>query len=148
MTDKINSRLEVAAAHGAHWTGNPLEEDVVGEIAEREPELLDVVFECCGQQEALDQAVDLLKPGGKLMIIGIPAEDRISFSVDETRRKELTIQNVRRQNNCVQTAIDFISEGHDVNFMITHRFSLEETGAAFELVGDYRDGVVKALIVP
>lgn len=148
VTDKINRRLDVAGAQGAGWTGNPLEQDIVEEIIEREPELLDVVFECCGQQEALDQAVELLKPGGKLMLIGIPAEDRVSFSVDNMRRKETTIQNVRRQNNCVQAAIDFISEGHDVNFMITHRFNLEETGAAFDLVGDYRDGVVKALITP
>ncbi len=148
MTDKINSRLKVAGAQGADWTGNPLEKDIVDEIIEREPELLDVVFECCGQQDALDQAVELLKPGGKLMIIGIPAEDRISFPINEMRRKELTLQNVRRQNNCVQAAIDFISEGHEVNFMITHRFNLEETGAAFDLVGDYRDGVVKALIFP
>jgi len=146
VTDKINERLDVAAAQGAKWVGNPLEKDIVKEISDREPELLDVVFECCGQQEALNQAVCLLKPGGTLMVIGIPAEDRISFPVDEMRRKEITIQNVRRQNNCVQAAIDFISEGHDVDFMITHRFTLEETGEAFDLVGDYRDGVVKALI--
>ncbi len=62
------------------------------------PDLLDVVFECCGQQEAIDNAVDLLKPGGKLMVIGIPEFDRWSFPVDKSRHKELCIQNVRRQN--------------------------------------------------
>ena len=36
---------------------------------------LDVVFECCGQQAALDDAVDLLRPGGTLVIIGIPEVD-------------------------------------------------------------------------
>ena len=37
-----------------------------------EPGGLDVVFECCGEQEALDQAIEMLKPGGKLLLIGIP----------------------------------------------------------------------------
>jgi threonine dehydrogenase-like Zn-dependent dehydrogenase len=45
-------------------------------------------------------------------------------------------------------AIDFIAAGHDVSFMITHRFALEETNAAYELVAGYRDGVVKAMIHP
>jgi len=30
--------------------------------------------------------------------------------------------------------------------MITHRFKLEQTQDAFDLVAEYRDGVVKALI--
>ena len=33
----------------------------------REPELLDAVFECSGQQDAMDQALQILKPGGKLL---------------------------------------------------------------------------------
>jgi threonine dehydrogenase-like Zn-dependent dehydrogenase len=30
--------------------------------------------------------------------------------------------------------------------MVTHRFSLEETQKAFNLVANYRDGVMKAMI--
>lgn len=148
VTDKIDRRLEMARKGGAHWTGNPLQQDVVQEILEREPGGLDLVFECCGQQEALDQGIELLKPGGKLMIIGIPETDRVSFDVDGMRRKEIAIQNVRRQNDCMQTAIDFIAARNDVQFMITHRFNLEQCAEAFELVANYRDGVMKAMIHP
>jgi L-iditol 2-dehydrogenase len=42
-------------------TANPDSEDVVAKIFAEVPELLDVVFECCGQQDAIDNAVDLLK---------------------------------------------------------------------------------------
>jgi L-iditol 2-dehydrogenase len=146
VTDKIEERLEVARSAGAAWTGNPLRQDIVAEISDHEPELLDLVFECCGQQEALDQAIELLKPGGKLMIIGIPEGNRISFDINEMRRKEIAVQNVRRQNGCMQPAIEFIARGHDVSFMITHHFSLEESQKAFDLVAGYRDGVVKAMI--
>jgi len=119
----------------------------VDEIAESEPLLLDVVFECCGQQEALDQAVDLLKPGGKLMVVGIPEVDRVYFAIDKIRRRELCIQNVRRQNECVKPAIDLIERRKvNIDAMVTHRFSLDETKVAFDLVAGYQDGVVKALV--
>ncbi len=147
VTDKIDERLWIAQENGAALTANPDSEDVVGKIAAQVPELLDVVFECCGQQDAIDNAVDLLKPGGKLMIIGIPEFDRWSFPVDKSRRKELCIQNVRRQNEAVQPALDMIAAGKiSVSAMTTHRFSFEESKEAFDLVAAYGDGVMKAMI--
>jgi L-iditol 2-dehydrogenase len=146
-TDKIDARCAAAEAAGATWVANPLRRNIVAEILQREPQGLDIVFECCGQQEALDQAVELLRPGGKLMIIGIPEAERISFDPDYTRRKELTIFNVRRQRGCVNRALELIGLYPDaVSQLITHRFKFSETPAAFDLVAQYRDGVVKAMI--
>ncbi|OGV65794.1 MAG: hypothetical protein A2498_10270 [Lentisphaerae bacterium RIFOXYC12_FULL_60_16] len=147
VTDKIDSRLAAARKAGACWGGNPGKTDVVTAVQKAEPLLLDVVFECCGEQAALDQAVEMLKPGGKLMLIGIPTVDRISFSIDKLRRKEICIQNVRRQNECVEATLELV-EHHRIrpDFMITHRFSLDETQEALDLVEHYRDGVVKAMI--
>ena len=146
-TDRIAERLAAARTGGATWTGNPDEQDVVSDILAGEDPAMDVVFECCGQQEALDQAVALLKPGGTLLLVGIPEVDRVSFGIDSLRRKELCIQNVRRQNECMQPALDLVESGRvDVDFMITHRFAFEDARAAFDLVADYADGVVKAMI--
>jgi L-iditol 2-dehydrogenase len=147
VTDKMPSRTAMAAKLGAIWTGNPGKQDVVGEILRLEPQGMDVVYECCGQQKALDQAIDLLKPGGTLLLVGIPTVERISFCIDRMRRKEIRIQNIRRQVDCAQSAIDFISDSRArPGTMITHRFPFEETGKAFDLVSRYRDGVVKAII--
>lgn len=147
VTDKIDRRLELATSAGAIWSDNPEKTNIVTELNEQEPEGLDAVFECCGEQDALDQAVALLKPGGKLIIVGIPEPDRISFDISALRRKELALQNVRRQNNCVQSAIEAISSGAiGIDFLVTHHFSFEETARAFELVEGYRDGVMKAMI--
>lgn len=147
MTEKIDERVATAAGNGATWVGNPLKEDVVTAILEKVSAGVDVAFECAGQQETIDQAVEVLKPGGTLMLIGIPREDRVSFSIDKIRRKEVTIVNVRRQNKCTQAAIDMVASGDvDVNFLVTHRFGLERAKDAFELVAGYRDGVVKAMI--
>jgi threonine dehydrogenase-like Zn-dependent dehydrogenase len=147
ITDKIRERMEIAKKAGAAWVGNPEKQDIVKEILKQHRLGMDVVYECAGQQETIDQAVELLKPGGKLMLIGIPRLERISFIIDKIRRKEITIVNVRRQNHCTQMAIDLIATGRaKVDFMITHRFKLEQTQQAFDMVAEYRDGVIKALI--
>lgn len=148
ITDKIDGRLKLAAAHGATWTGNPDKVDIEKEIKEREPLLLDCVFECCGQQEAMDNALELLKPGGKLMLIGIPpTAERVSFKIDYMRRKEICVQNVRRQNHCCQAALDMIARGDfDVKFMATHHFNIRDLQKAMEMVENYEDGVLKAMI--
>jgi L-iditol 2-dehydrogenase len=147
MTEKVKERIEIARSSGASWVGNPDEQDVVKEILAQQPAGLDIVFECAGQQETVDQAIGMLKPGGKLMLIGIPRVERISFVIEQLRRKEITVVNVRRQNNCAQAAIDAVASGKiNVDFMATHKFSLEQTQDAFEMVAGYRDGVIKALI--
>ena len=147
VTDKIDERLNIARKSGATTTCNILHRDVVAEIKHQEPQLLDVVFECCGRQEALDQSIDLLKPGGKLLIVGIPQFSRFSFPVDELRRKEICIQNVRRQNGCDKEAIKVIADGSvEVDHWITHRFGLEDCKKAFNLVAGYQDGVMKTMI--
>ena len=147
VTDFVEERLQIARECGAVWAGSPEKQDVVGEIKSKEPLLLDVVFECCGKQEATDQGVDLLKPGGKLMMIGIPEFDRWSFPVDQMRHKEVCIQNVRRQNHTVEETLELLEEKKvDVSKMPTHRFPLARTKEAFDLVIEYKDGVMKAMI--
>ncbi len=147
MTDKIVERLAFCERLKPAWTGNPDRVDVVREISRLEPSLMDVVYECSGETEAARQGVQLLKPGGKLVLVGIPETDDISFPIHELRRKEITIVNIRRQAHCTQKALDLLAQGRiNMNPMVTHHFSLEETPKAFDLVAGYRDGVVKAMI--
>jgi L-iditol 2-dehydrogenase len=147
VTDKIKERLKRAQLEGASWTGNPDEVNILENIQAMEPHMLDVVFECCGKQEAIDLAIDLLKPGGKLMIIGIPEFDRWSFPVDKTRHKEITIQNVRRQVDCVQDTLDYMQNGIiNIDNMISHRFPFARAKEAFDLVAQYKDGAMKVMI--
>jgi L-iditol 2-dehydrogenase len=149
VTDKIDSRCKLAGNHGATWTGNPLKNDIISEIEKKEPLLLDVVFECCGEQEALDQALHILKPGGILVLVGIPLIDNVSLSSDLMRRHEITIFNVRRQNETILETIALIEEGKmKVDFLATHHFPLNESQKAFATVANYQDEVIKALIIP
>jgi len=147
MTDKLDYRVDFAKKTGATWAGNPDRVDIVASILKREPLGVDVAYECAGQQQTIDQAVELLRPGGFLMLVGIPEVERVNFAIDHIRRKEITIINVRRQNRCAEDAIELIAKGKaKIDSFVTHRFNLEQSKDAFDLVADYRDGVIKAMI--
>ena len=121
VTDLREYRLELAWKFGATWTGDPHKPDVKSALAAMATPGFDCVFECAGEQETLDQAVEILAPGGTLMIAGIPEGDRVCFSPNLMRRKELAFQNVRRQNGCTRDAIDMVAAGKvRLDAMVTH----------------------------
>ena len=147
VTDRLDYRLEIAEKVGAVWIGNPDKENIYASLREKNFGGIDAVFECCGKQEAIDDAIEILKPGGTLLIVGIPETNRISFDMNKMRRKEIAIQNIRRQNKSVQPVIDQIASGKlHPEFLVTHRFPIEKTSEAFNIVANYQDNVVKALV--
>jgi L-iditol 2-dehydrogenase len=147
VTDKLDYRNKLAVSSGAYLAGNPDTEDVVRKIVDHIPEELDTVFECCGQADAMNNAIDMVKPGGKIMIVGIPEFDNWTFRADKMRRKEITTINIRRQNHCTKEAIRMISDKTvDVSRMVTHRFRLEDVKKGFDLVSNYSDKVMKVMI--
>ena len=146
VSEPIAARRAFASRAGVAWCGDPTD-GLVERILQQSPLAVDAVFECCGRQEALDQAVELLKPGGRLVLVGIPEVDRVSFSIDLLRRRELTLQNVRRQNGCVEAGLALLEAYRDTaTAMITHRFPAARTPEAFDLVAGYADGVIKAMV--
>jgi len=147
ITDKIDARLNIAKQEGAISIINVNKNDPVLEFLKTEPLGLDIIYECCGKQEAMENAIELLKPGGTIVLIGIPKFDYWKLPADKIRRKEISLINIRRQNHCVQDAIDTIAHGKiDISRMVTHRFDFKNTKQAFDLVYKYDDGVMKAMI--
>ena len=147
VSDLIDERLIISRKEGSALSLNPSKVNIVSKILINEPLGLDLAFECCGKQEAFDQAIELLKPGGKLIVVGIPEFDLWSMNVETTRRKEISLQFIRRQVNCVEDALEMMKDGSvSIENMVTHRFPLVRTKEAFDLVADYKDGVMKAMI--
>ena len=147
VSDLIDERLIISRKEGSALSLNPSKVNIVSKILINEPLGLDLAFECCGKQEAFDQAIELLKPGGKLIVVGIPEFDLWSMNVETTRRKEISLQFIRRQVDCVEDALEMMKDGSiSIDNMVTHRFPFARTKDAFDLVADYRDGVMKAMI--
>jgi L-iditol 2-dehydrogenase len=147
MIEPLAYRLSKAMEMGAFYGIQPGKDEVESSVKERTDLLLDVVFEASGEQEAVDNAIKVLKPGGKLVLVGIPPDAMYTFNMDLMRRKELTVINVRRQNACVEETIELVKSGKvDAEKMVTHHFTPEDTEKAFEMVEAYKNGVIKAMI--
>lgn len=148
VTEPLEYRRGRALELGAAWAGDPHGNNVAAAILEKEPLGLDVVFECCGDNSALDQALEVLRPGGELVIIGIPQDQKISLNLDTLRVKEITVRTIRRQVDRTAGALRMMQRGYaDVEPLITHRFAFEDAREAFELVSGYKDDVIKAMIM-
>jgi L-iditol 2-dehydrogenase len=66
---------------------------------------LDVAIEAAGEQAAVDAAVESVRPGGRVVLAGIPCVERTSIQVSSARRKGLTIVFVRRMKHTYPRAI-------------------------------------------
>jgi L-iditol 2-dehydrogenase len=146
-TDLLDERLEVARQCGADWTGSAHNNAATAAILKEQPGGVDLVFECAGDPLCVDEAQQMLAPGGTLMLVGIPPTDRLIFNIHRMRRKELTFKSVRRQRDCVGPIIEMMAAGRiDARPLLSHRFPLDRIAAAFELVSCYGDGVIKAIV--
>lgn len=110
---------------------------------------VDVAIEVAGTLPAQSNAAQMVKRGGTVLFVGIPAEDRLELSHHLIRRKGLTLKIVRRQKHAYPRSIELVRSGRiDVASLVTHRFPLERGAEAFSIVEQYADGVVKAVITP
>lgn len=145
VTDPLSYRQDMARHLGA--TASHCPSKIESALFQAVPDGADIVFECAGEAAALDQAVTLLKPGGVLVLVGIPEGNHIRMDINQIRRKEITLVNVRRQNDCAERAIELLESGRiDLSSVVTHHFPMDQSAEAFELVSQYSEKVGKVLI--
>jgi L-iditol 2-dehydrogenase len=140
--DKLAHRAEAAKSVGADHVFLAGDNSQLSEMrAATQGRGVNVAFEAAGEQEAVDTSVAAVIPGGKVILVGIPADDKTTFSASTARRKGLTIKLVRRMKHTYPRAIELVSKGLvDVRSIVTHRFPLEQADEAFRVAGR-RDGL-------
>ena len=147
-SDRLPHRLEAAIASGSTETfvsNRGEENDEI--IAKTSGRGLDVTFEMAGENDAVETAVETCKPGGRVVIGGIPSTNRIAFRASAARRKGLTIKLVRRMKHAYPRAIQLVEHGKvDVRSLVTHRFPLDAFEEAFR-IAEAREGI-KVIINP
>jgi L-iditol 2-dehydrogenase len=134
--------VDAAKAFGAQYAflteGSPNGSPILAATGGRG---VDVAFEVAGAQAAVNDAFAAVIPGGKVILAGIPDDDKTSFSASLARRKGLTIKLVRRMKHTYPRAIQLVeSDLVDVRSLVTHRFSLEDVAEAFA-VAEKREGI-------
>jgi L-iditol 2-dehydrogenase len=108
---------------------------------------VDVVFEAAWADASVATAGDMVRPGGRLVLVGIPGDDRLVLNHSTFRRKGLTIFMSRRMKHTYPRAIELAESGTlDLDDLVSHRFELERAAEAFELNESYGNGVHKIVI--
>jgi L-iditol 2-dehydrogenase len=150
VTDKLDYRLKLARKLGADETINVDKKDPLAEVLRLTGGRgADVVFECTNRAAGAPQAWSLAAIGGRVIMVGIPEEDEVTIDAHTPRRKELVVQYVRRSRHAARQAIDLVASGRiDVAIWVTHRVAMAGAKKAFDMVADYADEVLKAVILP
>jgi L-iditol 2-dehydrogenase len=108
---------------------------------------VDVAFEAAGNDEAVGLAMTSVRPGGRVVLAGIPGDDAIRFGASHARRKGLTIAMVRRMNEVYPRAISLAERGVvDLGAVVTSRSGLGEVREAFGAAA--RRTGLKAIVEP
>jgi L-iditol 2-dehydrogenase len=148
VTDPHSWRLDFARHWGAQavvsaGSGNPVE--AVMDLTRGRG--VDVVIEAAWGEETVEQSAEMARLGGRIVLVGIPREDRLWMRASPARRKGLTIKLSRRMKHAYPRAIS-LAERQEVDLMalVSHRFPLTEAPEAFAMNADYRDVVVKVVI--
>jgi L-iditol 2-dehydrogenase len=148
VTDKLPWRLRLAQK----WGGITIhcgKEDAIKRVkAETRGRGVDVAIEAAlGDESSVSQAVEMVRLGGRITLVGIPGDDRLQMKHSTARRKGLTIVMSRRMKHCYPRAIRLAERGRvDLHGLISHCFPLKRIAEAFTLNTAYKDKVVKVII--
>ena len=147
VADKFPWRLKHAERLGAvpiHCD----QQDVVKQIRqETGGRGVDIVIEAAWGDQSVGQAAELARLGGRLVLVGIPSNDRLAMKHSTARRKGLTILLCRRMKHAYPRAIQLAESGRvDLAGLVSHRFPLSQAPEAFRLNAAYEDQVTKVVI--
>jgi threonine dehydrogenase-like Zn-dependent dehydrogenase len=147
VSDFAPTRRELARQLGADLVIDPNEVDALDEITEAAGAPPPVVFECVGVEGTLQQAMETVDRGGRVVVVGVcMKEDRIMPMVGIS--KQLTLQFVLgyTPEEYAETLTALGSEVVDTAPLITRKVSLDELPAAFAALADPSD--CKVVLVP
>lgn len=148
VTDLAQPKLDIAARYQGIIPVNIKDKRLVDEVNRlTENWGADVVFECSGSPRAWQGIVDVVRPGGTIVVVGLPV-DPISFDIASLSVKEVTIASVFRYAHQYDRAIQLMASGRvDLKPLISGTFRFEDSIKAFERAAEGRPTDVKLQIL-
>ena len=144
-------KLDLAQGMGADFAVSAAGEDPVVRVTQLAGGLgADVVIEAVGGPETLQQALDMVKPGGRVLQYGISPQPLPSLDLYRLYRKETALlfpRAMTRADFHVATAL-VASKQVDLKPLITREFPLEEAATAFQFAEEERRQVLRVVIKP
>ena len=154
IVGRRDESLNFANSIGIDCTVNSEKENALEDYLNKTDEKgADVVLECVGRQEAVNNAILFAKKGGRIVLTGNPYGD-MTFKKDiywKILRNELTVTGTWNSsykstvNNWKETITAFESGSLDTARLITQKFRLEDFEEALATVRDPKKFSVKVM---
>ncbi len=113
----------------------------------------DVVIETGGSESALHRAVELARPGGTVVYVGVydadttwPHQD--AFTREIALRPSLGYCGHHGRREFAEAAEMLVSRPELARMLITHRFPIEDAPEAFRVAQDKSKGVFRVVVEP
>ena len=150
VTDRYPWRLDIAANFGADYIIDSNKQNIVEEVNRvTNKRGVDVAIEAAWVEGTVNQCIDMVRYGGRVVIVGIPAQNEITLQTTAARRKEVPLIFSRRMKHVYPGTTALAEAGRvNVEALATHRFTLDQAKQAFDTAANYQDGVIRAMILP
>ncbi|MBB4186234.1 NAD(P)-dependent alcohol dehydrogenase [Sinorhizobium terangae] len=133
ISDFSAEKLAIAGGY-AGITPINIGEQSLKDVVARETDMwgADLVFEASGSAKAYSGIFDLVRPGGTLVMVGLPVE-QVNFDVSGAIAKEVRLETVFRYANIFERALQLIASGKvDLKPLITDTYDFKDSIQAFE----------------
>ena len=147
VSDLVDEKLAIAGRYPGIDTVNIRTESLRDKVRQGTDGWgVDVVLEASGSPKAYDGLQDLLRPGGCLVLVGMPIEP-VKLDISSMAAKEIRMETVFRYANVFDRALAMIASGKvDLKPLVSETFPFEQSIAAFERAAQGRSTDVKLQI--
>jgi L-iditol 2-dehydrogenase len=145
--DVAERPLALAARLGATATLDAREPNLIERVHDLTGGGADHAIEAVGARATVENALQIVRRGGTVTLVGIAAEPGIPLDTIRIVRTGLTIRSSFRYTHVHPTAIALAAAQRvDLNALVTHRYDLASVSEAFQEVSAGLNGVVKAVV--
>ena len=148
VADVLQNRLEKAMELGADATINGNENDVVQKIMEfTNGTGCDLVIETSGSEVAARQAIESVKKGATIVLVGYSKTGEMTLPMSLALDKELTFKTIFRYRHIYPTTIQAVASGKiNPAAMVTNVFSFDQLQEAMDSCVRNKADIVKAAV--
>ena len=141
-------RLELAHELGADDVVDVSRIDTVEGIRElTQGNGSDCAFECAGTPAAVAAALNSVKRGGRVALIGLTGNKQVELNTDRLALDEIDVYGVRSSPNAYPALISLIAAGKiNVRRLVSRVYPLEQINQAFEAFRKREDGAIRMVI--
>jgi len=147
LTSHSREKLELAERLGADRAVRPGEDLAETALEVTDGDLFDVTIEAAGTHAALNDAISLAAPRGRVAVVGDASAEPFGYSLASVIGVELSIIGVRGSPNVWPETIDLIQRGKiNVGPLVSHCYPIDEYEVAFSVAERGGADVLKVLV--